>query len=118
MKTYFVIADFYDKETGELITAGETFEADDERYQALKAAGVIGKEVIKSDDDDDVEGLKKLGGGYYELPNGEKVRGKEKAIEALKALEAGDDDGNQSENGDAAGDGAGNAGGGEGVSQD
>jgi hypothetical protein len=31
------------------------------------------------------------GGGYYELPNGEKVRGKENALEALKELEkAGD----------------------------
>lgn len=28
--------------------------------------------------------LKHLGGGYYELPNGEKVQGKEKALEALK----------------------------------
>ncbi|WP_227397348.1 hypothetical protein [Jeotgalibacillus aurantiacus] len=27
--------------------------------------------------------LKHLGGGHYELPNGEKVRGKEKAIAAL-----------------------------------
>lgn len=37
------------------------------------------------------EGLTHMGGGYYELPNGEKVRGKEKAIEALAALQlAGD----------------------------
>lgn len=32
--------------------------------------------------------LKHLGGGYYELPNGDKVKGKEAALEALKALEA------------------------------
>lgn len=33
-----------------------------------------------------------VGGGYYELPNGDKVRGKEKAEEALKELEeAGDE---------------------------
>jgi hypothetical protein len=30
--------------------------------------------------------LKSLGGGWYELPNGERVRGKEEAIEALKIL--------------------------------
>lgn len=29
-----------------------------------------------------------VGGGYYELPNGEKVKGKEEAIAALKELEA------------------------------
>jgi hypothetical protein len=30
--------------------------------------------------------LKHLGGGYYEMPDGSKVRGKEEAIEALKAF--------------------------------
>jgi hypothetical protein len=34
------------------------------------------------------EGLIKLSGGYFELPNGEKVRGKAKAIAALGALNA------------------------------
>lgn len=33
------------------------------------------------------EGLIVVGGGYYELPNGERVRGREAALEALAALE-------------------------------
>ncbi len=32
------------------------------------------------------DGIKHLGGGYYELPNGEKVRGKDKATAALEEL--------------------------------
>lgn len=35
------------------------------------------RENIKSDE------IKHTGGGWYELPNGEKVKGKEKALEAL-----------------------------------
>ncbi|PDY18268.1 hypothetical protein COM83_25930, partial [Bacillus cereus] len=27
-----------------------------------------------------------VGGGYYELPNGEKIKGKDAALEALKQL--------------------------------
>jgi hypothetical protein len=47
--------------------------------------------------DDLQDKLKHVGGGYYELPNGEKIRGKEVAMEALKALEKGEKDGIQSE---------------------
>jgi len=45
VKTYQVTNDFIDKETGEEVKAGATFEADDERAERLRAAGVIGKEV-------------------------------------------------------------------------
>lgn len=45
MKRFLVTSDFTDKETGELVTAGSVFEADDEREAALRAAEVIGKEV-------------------------------------------------------------------------
>ena len=46
------------------------------------------EKVIKRTEDktDNLE-LNYLGGGYYELPNGEKVKGKAAALEALKALE-------------------------------
>jgi hypothetical protein len=40
----------------------------------------------------DADGLKKLKGGFYELPNGEKVRGRDKALEALATLNQSDDD--------------------------
>lgn len=89
MKKFNVIADFIDKETGSLIKAGDVFEADDERAEQLKEKQLIGKEAQdQQDDDPDLDGLKKRGGGYYELPNGEKVKGKENALEALKALNA------------------------------
>lgn len=94
MSEYHVISDFIDRETGDIIRAGSIFEADEDRAEGLRAAGVIGKEVKvehKKDDDDEVlddERLTHLGGGYYELPNGEKVRGKKKAIEALAELDS------------------------------
>lgn len=34
--------------------------------------------------------LKHVGGGWFELPNGEKVKGKEEALEALKELQGSD----------------------------
>lgn len=35
-----------------------------------------------------LEGVEKLPGGFYVLPNGEKIRGREKALERLAELEA------------------------------
>ncbi|WP_017726763.1 hypothetical protein [Halalkalibacterium ligniniphilum] len=40
--------------------------------------------------DDPPDELKELGSGWYELPNGEKVQGKDKAMEALAAIEGGE----------------------------
>ncbi|MED1792892.1 hypothetical protein P4V54_09425 [Brevibacillus nitrificans] len=47
MKKYPVIADFIDKETGEVVKAGDVFEADDDRAEQLKEKQLIGKEVEK-----------------------------------------------------------------------
>jgi hypothetical protein len=47
-----------------------------QKVKELEETGDIGEE------------LKHLGGGVYELPNGEKVRGKANAQEALDALKA------------------------------
>lgn len=41
--------------------------------------------------------LKHLGGGYYQLSNGEKVKGKDVALEAQKVLEAGENNGTKPE---------------------
>jgi hypothetical protein len=87
MKEYIVISEFVNAETGDRVKPGDTISADDNRAEKLRAAGVIGKEVSASASADD-NGLVSLGGGYYQLPNGDKVQGKEKAQEALKALEA------------------------------
>ncbi|TFE02884.1 hypothetical protein [Jeotgalibacillus salarius] len=38
--------------------------------------------LVAAEEETEAE-LKHLGGGHYELPNGEKVRGKDKAIAAL-----------------------------------
>lgn len=92
---YIVIKDFLDRfNNKKLCKVGEEHvPPNEERAQLL-----IDKGFIEAVDDgnfaEEVEdGLIKLGGGYYELPNGEKVRGKEKALEALAALnEAGDVD--------------------------
>lgn len=40
------------------------------------------------DDSNDDSRLEHVGGGYFVLPNGEKVRGKENALAALEALDA------------------------------
>ena len=43
-------------------------------------------EVIEEKQDNDEDYPKATGGGWYELSNGESIRGKEKAIEAEKEL--------------------------------
>lgn len=53
--------------------------------------------VIEEDGEEDPQ-IKHLGGGYWVLPNGEKVKGKDAALEALKALEAGDNNGTEDDN--------------------
>ncbi|PCN44474.1 hypothetical protein B9C88_09670 [Brevibacillus laterosporus] len=114
-KKYDVIADFIDEMTGKIVPAGSIFEADEPRAERAKIALVISDRWNETHEDE-VEGLVKLGGGYYELPNGEKVRGKEKAIEALQALKAGDSDGDEiSSETDA---GTNNLGGNESLSED
>lgn len=90
-KQFRVIADFIDKESGEEIKAGSVFEAIDEEHEArLRAAGVIGKEAPAEDnkDSDKTEYPKHVGGGTFELSNGEKVKGKEEATAKQAELDA------------------------------
>ena len=55
------------------------FEVDNDRVEELYKLGYIGKQ------DEEVEQYPKhVGGGWYELSNGERVQGKEEAIEAEK----------------------------------
>lgn len=61
---------------------GQIAEIDDEEAKRLINAG-----LAKKLDDTKPEGYPKhLGGGYYELPNGKRVRGKEKAIKAMRGV--------------------------------
>lgn len=48
-KKYRVIADFYDKNTGELIETSSLYSADTKRAEELKSAGVIGEVVAEKE---------------------------------------------------------------------
>lgn len=52
---------------------------DEDRIAFLVDQGYL-EEVDQAEVEDD---LKHVGGGYYELPNGEKVKGKDEALKAL-----------------------------------
>jgi hypothetical protein len=61
----------------------------------VEAASFNAEEFEQTENDDDnqvadSEFPKHTGGGYYELSNGEKVQGKDKAIEAEQALKSGE----------------------------
>lgn len=79
-----VVKAFIDKNTNIGYSVGDTFESgDSERVSFLQEEGYLYKEV----EEETPEGIKHVGGGYYELPNGDKVKGKENALKALEELE-------------------------------
>ena len=89
---YPVIKVFKDKYTGEIYQPGRVIElTDEERIADLQERKLIGRAIVARhvtvEDDtikmDDTPILEHLGGGWY-LVNGEKVQGKEAAIEAMK----------------------------------
>ncbi|RSL32663.1 hypothetical protein D7Z54_14535 [Salibacterium salarium] len=69
---------------------GKTFEGDEKRIAELVEKGFVSPKPIeeqsqkKPPDESKTEDVKHVGGGYYELPNGEKVKGKEEALKAAK----------------------------------
>ncbi|MEY9096280.1 hypothetical protein [Paenibacillus sp. RC84] len=82
---YSVLEEFIDYQTNEYYPAESEYETKDPAWaKRLQTLGHLGDE-IKGDPSDDR--LKHVGGGNFELPNGEKVRGKENALEALEKLE-------------------------------
>lgn len=87
MGTYKVINPFIDKETKEKFGVGsEYYTEDHKRVGYLKDWGYLGEDVEPSEEEPigEEDGIRHVGGGYYELPNGEKVKGKDKALETLK----------------------------------
>ncbi len=58
-KTYHVIADFVDKETGESVAAGSLFACDDKRLAVLQAAEVVGDPATAAE----IAAAKKAGDG-------------------------------------------------------
>lgn len=95
MSRFKVKTPFRDKDTNDLFGVGsEYYTEDQERAKYLQEWGYLGEVIeteTESDPDNDEEGIKHVGGGYYELPNGEKVKGKDKALEALKVLQDSDE---------------------------
>lgn len=69
-----------------LYKEGEITDMSEEWFEELNATpnGPLLEEVSEGD----TEFPKHLGGGYFELSNGEKVKGKEAAIEAQAAIDA------------------------------
>lgn len=85
---YPVIRTFRDKFTKIIHDRGSFYETEDPRRGLeLQRLGFVGEAEQKPDEPSreaqDAQ-LKPLGGGYYELPNGERIRGKANALAALK----------------------------------
>lgn len=97
MPRFKVIAEFVDLETGKRLKPGEVVDASEVRAERLHKAGVIGEEIEspkapEPSEDPGLEAvLQRVGGGYYVLPDGRKVHGKQAALKAL--AESGDNDG-------------------------
>lgn len=80
---YEVIRTFKDKTNNlKLVNKGDFYSHKSEG----RIAELIKKGFLSSKSEPEKE-IKHIGGGYYELPNGERVKGKE---EALSALESGE----------------------------
>ena len=91
---YLVLQLFRDKETSVKHFVGTTYETFDEnRAKELQNKGFIGEEIPNNDEPAEEKSkqvedvITHVGGGYYELPNGEKIKGKEAAQKALMELE-------------------------------
>lgn len=86
LNKYVVKRAFRDKFTFIHYSVADSYESNDaERVIYLQDEGFLNKELI--DKQEDLKGPVHVGGGYYELPNGEKIKGKDAALEALKQLE-------------------------------
>lgn len=69
-----VIKRFRDKETKRLYEKGDLYKGSKERVSLLTKKGFLA----------DTPPLNHIGGGYYELPDGSRVKGKEQAMKALE----------------------------------
>lgn len=81
---YTVIRAFFDKENDkQFCSVGDYFESSSsERVAHLLELGYIKHSDAENE-------IVSLGGGYFRLPNGERVRGREKALESLAELQSG-----------------------------
>lgn len=85
-----VLKRFRDKQTNKLLEPGETWRCDDtSRVKLAVKKGLIEppKEEVETAAHKVVKENAKVnhvGGGWYELPNGERIQGKEEAEKALR----------------------------------
>lgn len=87
LNKYVVKRAFRDKFTFIHYSVADSYESNDaERVMYLQEEGFLNNELI-IDKQEDLKGPVHVGGGYYELPNGEKIKGKDAALKALKQLE-------------------------------
>ena len=87
LNKYVVKRAFRDKFTFVHYSVADSYESNDtERVMYLQDKGFLNKERT-IDKQEGLKGPVHVGGGYYELPNGEKIKGKDAALEALKQLE-------------------------------
>lgn len=104
---YVVLKDFLDRfDNRRHCKPGEIhFPPNEERAKQLVELGFIApvegepkveevaQEVVEQNggaDEDQDTGIKHVGGGYWQLPNGEKIRGKENALKVLAEMNAGE----------------------------
>lgn len=85
-----VVKSFTGKKEKQDFIRGHKFKGNEKRIKELTDAGYLEKVEIpkvesgvKNVKPETADQLKHVGGGYYELPNGEKVQGKENAEKAL-----------------------------------
>jgi hypothetical protein len=80
-----VVKRFQDKESKDVYNVGDLFEhASAERVAFLVEHGFLDKKEVQPAEDSEFP--KHVGGGHYELSNGEKVKGKDEATAAEKEL--------------------------------
>jgi hypothetical protein len=84
MSDYRVLKAFRDKDSKKHFSVGSLYSAGEERIEFLQEKGFVGEEV--SGNANKHEYPKHVGGGHYELSNGEKVKGKDEAAAAEKEL--------------------------------
>lgn len=84
---YRVIKPFTCKLDMKVRRVGDIYETDDpERAKFLQSKGYLGAMIeppVKPEQKVPGQGPKHVGGGWYELPSGERVKGKEEAIAAM-----------------------------------
>jgi hypothetical protein len=90
-----VLITFTDAEARKIRLEGEIIDLSEERFAEIMS---INKNLIE-ETEDTTEYPNHIGGGVYQLSNGEKIRGKDEALKAEEALKqtAGDPPNNENE---------------------